>query len=422
MNMNNRLNLDNIVFSLVSQNFDSRNSKKIKDVKGTIYEEFNNVNTEELITPDMKVGITVGSRGIANIVTIIKTICNYVREKGGKPFIIPAMGSHGGASAQGQLDVLNELGITEGTMDCPIESSMEVVQLGTTESGVPVYFDKFAYSLDGIVVVNRIKPHTDFDAEIESGLTKMIAVGLGNEMGCSTMHAYGLSKSIPESAKISMGKANILMGLGIIENSKDETYKLKALLPEDFEVEERKLLIEAKNIVPKLPVDNLDILVVEEIGKMISGTGMDTKVIGRIKIQGEEDPLNPKIKKIVVLNLAKNSYGNALGIGLADITTKKLLDSIDFDATYANIIATAFLERGKIPIVSSDDRNAITIGVNTVGNIDPKDIKIGIIKNTLDLQEMYLSDGALKEIDRSRIEVIEKDIKLSFDEDGNLII
>lgn len=417
MNFISKVNLSDIKFSLVKQNF---NHEKIEDVREEVFKELDRLNTKELITPNMKIGVTAGSRGISNIVVIIRAICDYIKDAGGIPSIIPAMGSHGGATAEGQLHVLESLGITEESMGCPIESSMEVVQLGTTESGVPVYFDQYAYSLDGIIVVNRVKPHTDFDAEIESGLTKMIAVGLGNEKGCSTMHAYGLSKSIPETAKVSMGKANILLGLGIIENSRDETYKLKALLPEDFEVEEKKLLLEAKGTVPKLPVDDLDILVVKEMGKMISGTGMDTKVIGRIKIQGEKEPLKPAIKKIIVLNLANNSYGNALGVGLADITTKKLVDRIDFDATYANIIATTFLERGKTPITVSDDRNALIVGINTVGDVDAEGIKIGIIENTLDLQEMYLSQGALKNIDQSKLEILQSDIQLSFDTDGNL--
>lgn len=418
MDFASKIDLKDINFSLVKQNF---NNEKIENVREEVYKELDSVNTKELITPNMEIGVTAGSRGIDNIVTITKAVCDYIKDAGGKPVIIPSMGSHGGATAEGQLHVLTQLGITEESMGCPIKSSMEVVQLGTTEDGVPVYFDKYAYSLDGIMVVNRIKPHTDFDAEIESGLIKMVAVGLGNQMGCSTMHSYGLSKSIPASAKVSMGKANILLGLGIIENSKDETYRLKALLPEDFEVEEKKLLLEAKSTVPKLPIDDLDILVVKEMGKMISGTGMDTKVIGRIKIQGEKEPLNPKIKKVIALNLASNSYGNALGIGLADITTKKLVDSIDFDATYANIISTTFLERGKVPVTVDNDRDAIIVGINTVGDVNAENIKIGIIKNTLDLQEIYLSEGALEDMDRSKAEVIQRNIKLSFDEDGNLI-
>lgn len=417
MNYNGKLNLNDISFSLVKQRF---NTTKIDDVRSEVFKELDELNVKQLIRPNMSIAVTVGSRGISNISIIIKAVCDYLKGAGAEPFIVPAMGSHGGATAEGQESVLHHLGITAESMGCPIKSSMEVVQIGMTESNVPVYFDKNAYSADGVVVINRIKPHTDFAADIESGLTKMIAVGLGNQMGCSTMHSYGLSKSIPESARVSINKVNIMFGLGIIENSKDETYKLKALFAKDFEEKEKKLLIEAKGNVPKLPTDELDVLVIEEMGKMISGTGMDTKVLGRIKIMGESEPLKPVIKKVVVLRLASNSYGNALGIGLADVTTKKLVDNIDMDATYENIISTTFLERGKIPLTMADDEQAVYVAVNTVGDVNGKTIKMAIIKNTLDLQEVYLSEAALKDIDESKVEIIKRNINLSFDEDGNM--
>jgi len=266
MNFNGKVNLNDISFSLVKQRF---NTSKIDDVRKEVFKEFDELNAKLLIKPNMSIAVTVGSRGISNISTITKAVCDYLKGEGAKPFIVPAMGSHGGATAEGQESVLHHLGITEESMGCPIKSSMEVLQIGMTESKVPVYFDKNAYSADGVVVINRIKPHTDFAADIESGLTKMIAVGLGNQMGCSTMHSYGLSKSIPESARVSINKVNIMFGLGIIENSKDETYKLKALFAKDFEEKEKALLTEAKGTVPKLPTDILDVLVIEEMGKMI---------------------------------------------------------------------------------------------------------------------------------------------------------
>lgn len=417
MNFNGKINLNDISFSLVRQIF---NTSKIDDVRKEVFKELDSLKVRQSVKPKMKIAVTVGSRGISNISSIIKAVCDYLKESGAEPFIVPAMGSHGGATAEGQESVLHHLGVTEESMGCPIKSGMEVVKLGTTESGVPVYFDKIAYSADGVVVVNRIKPHTDFESDIESGLTKMIAVGLGNQMGCSAMHSYGLSRSIPESARVSINKVNILFGLGIIENSKDETYKLKALQARDFEKEEKILLAEAKKTVPKLPVDYLDVLVIEEMGKMISGTGMDTKVLGRIKIMGEREPLKPVIKKVAVLNLAVNSYGNALGIGLADVTTRKLADSIDIDATYENIISTTFLERGKIPLTMANDEQAINVAVSTVGDVNKDTIKMAIIKNTLDLQEVYLSEASLKDIDTSKAEIIKRNINLSFDENGNL--
>lgn len=419
MEFEKKIDIDDIRLNLVSQKF---NTFKIEDVRDEVFRELDRLNAKDLITPNMKIAITAGSRGISNIPIIMKAICDYIKDAGADPFIVPSMGSHGGATAEGQRHVLTELGITEESMGCPILSNMDVVKLGETDKKVPVYMDKNAYSADGIVVVNRIKPHTDFNSDTESGLLKMIAVGLGNAKGCATMHSYGLRTSIPATAKVSMKAVNIMFGLGIVENSKDETYKLKALLPEDFEREEKELLKEAKEIVPKLPTDFLDLLIVKEMGKMISGTGMDTKVIGRIRILGEIEPEKPVIKKLVILNLSEASYGNALGVGLADITTKKLVESIDFEATYANTISTTFLERGKIPITMPTDKEAIQIGLNTVGELDAETVKVGIIENTLDLQRLYLSDAVLKDIDESKIEVLKRDIKFLFDEDGNLII
>ncbi|MGN9165448.1 lactate racemase domain-containing protein [Tissierellaceae bacterium HCP3S3_D8] len=419
MEFEKKIDIDDIRLNLVSQKF---NTFKIEDVRDEVFRELDRLNAKDLITPNMKIAITAGSRGISNIPIIMKAICDYIKDAGADPFIVPSMGSHGGATAEGQRHVLTELGITEESMGCPILSNMDVVKLGETDKKVPVYMDKNAYSADGIVVVNRIKPHTDFNSDTESGLLKMIAVGLGNAKGCATMHSYGLRTSIPATAKVSMKAVNIMFGLGIVENSRDETYKLKALLPEDFEREEKELLKEAKEIVPKLPTDFLDLLIVKEMGKMISGTGMDTKVIGRIRILGEVEPEKPVIKKLVILNLSEASYGNALGVGLADITTKKLVESIDFEATYANTISTTFLERGKIPITMPTDKEAIQIGLNTVGELDAETVKVGIIENTLDLQRLYLSDAVLKDIDESKIEVLKRDIKFLFDEDGNLII
>jgi len=419
MHFNSKIELNDINFTLVKQMF---NTSKIDNVRDEVYKEFDELNVKKLITPNMKIGVTSGSRGIANINIITRAVCDYLKEAGASPFIIPAMGSHGGATAEGQIDVLKNLGITEESMKCPILSDMDVVKVGETANNVPVYMDKNAYLADGIVVLNRIKPHTDFDSDIESGLTKMISVGLGKAKGCSTMHSYGLRKTIPEAARVSIKAVNIMFGLGIIENSKDETYKLIALLAKDFEEKEKALLKESKGTVPKLPVGFLDLLVVKEMGKMISGTGMDTKVLGRIKIAGEPEPIMPVINKVVVLNLAKNSHGNALGIGLADITTQKLADSIDFDATYANTIATTFLERAKVPITMSNDEEAIKVAISTIGNVNADNIKIAIIENTLNLQRIYLSNAAIQDLDKSKVEIIESNIKLSFDEVGNLII
>jgi len=371
----------------------------------------------------MKISVTAGSRGISNIDLIIKTVCQKLKEAGAEPFIVPGMGSHGGATDEGQLNVLKKIGITQQTMGVPIKSSMEVVDIGITENGSPVYIDKNAYYSDGIVVINRIKPHTDFSGKHESGLLKMISVGLGKAKGCSAMHSYGLAETIPQAAAICLKKAPYLFGIAIVENSKDETYKLEAVLPKDFFKKDEELLNVAKQLVPKLPIDYLDVLVVKEIGKLYSGTCMDTKVIGRMKAFGEPEPEKPVINKIVALTLDDPKYGNALGIGLADITTQKLVDSIKLDVTYANTIPTTYLERAKIPVTLPNDREAIKVALNTVGLVNTKDLKLAVIKNTLQLEELYLTKAAIDSLDKNKIEVVDEvGIELKFNSEGKLLL
>lgn len=396
------------------------NNAKIDNIEEEIIKELNSINGKYIIKPGMRIAITAGSRGISNIALIIKAICSFVKENGAEPIVIPAMGSHGGATAEGQENVLKKLGITEEAVGAPIVSSMEVVELGKTSNGSPVYMDENAYKSDGIILVNRVKPHTDFIGDTESGLLKMISVGLGKEKGASAMHGYGLASTIPSAAKIALEKAPILMGMAILENSKDETYKIKALLPEYIEKEEKELFKEAKNLVPKIPTDKLDILIVEEMGKMFSGTGMDTKVIGRMMVFGEEEPESPSINKVVVLNLSEASHGNALGIGLADITTKKLVDSIDYEEMYANLLATTFLERGKIPVTMANDEKAIESAFKTIGSIKPTCAKLAIIKNTLNLKELYVTESVLNEINKDKIKILEQGIEIKFDQEGNI--
>nr|WP_157885419.1 lactate racemase domain-containing protein [Ndongobacter massiliensis] len=393
----------------------------IADVRAETLSKLRKFGLQDRVKPGMTLAITAGSRGISKIDVILRAVCDFLKEAGAKPFIVPAMGSHGGATNEGQLHVLHELGITEKTMDVPICASMECELLGHTENGMPVYFDKIAYEADGVIVVNRIKPHTDFVGTIESGLTKMMAIGLGNELGCSTMHAWGLGKSIPVSARLSKQKVNIVCGLGILENSRDETYRLEPVSPEHFEEEEHVLLEEAKRLVPRLPVEELDVLVVNEMGKMFSGTGMDTKIIGRMRVPGEKEPESPRIKQLAVLNLASNSYGNALGIGLADVTTQKLADAVDWKATYANIIPTTYLERGKLPVTLPNDQQAITIALNGAHAIDPHKVRLAVVKNTLQLQEMWVSEAVRAELAPGKAEVLEE-TRLSFDEMGNLCL
>ena len=391
--------------------------REIADIPAEVTKELDSLDLKSRME-GKRIAITAGSRGINNIALIIKSVVEYVKNAGGHPFIVPAMGSHGGATAEGQRDVIRGYGIDEETMGCPVLSSMEVVQLGTIENGAPVYFDKNAYESDGVIVVNRVKPHTDFSAPNESGIVKMIAIGLGKEKGCSQMHAHGLAKSIPASAAVSLEKAPILCGLGIVENSRDKTFLLKAVRREDFLEEDAKLLKLSYSLVPHLPVDELDLLVVKEIGKIYSGTGMDTKTIGRIRVRGEKEPEKPDIHGIVALRMNEHSYGNALGIGLADITTKALVDKIDRQSMYSNLIPTTFLERGKIPAHFDTEKDALDVAMRLFGH--GADTSVIVADNTLEIETLLVSKKVLEM--NPELEVIEENVAFSFDADGNLTV
>jgi hypothetical protein len=399
---------------------------KIEDIQEEISKEFERIRLSERIKPGIQIGIAVGSRGIKNILLIIKCVIEEVRKRGGIPFILTAMGSHGGATAEGQRKLLENYGMTEKTMGVPIKSSMDVVELGRLENGLPVYFDKVAFEADGIVVVNRIKVHTAFKSAIESGLCKMLSVGLGNHEGASLVHylgVKGLRDYMVDFAKVILERAPVLCGLGILENAYDDTYRLLAAVPKDFERVDMELLKECKRIMPALPVSDIDILIIEEIGKNISGTGMDTNIVGGIREyrEGEYDP--PRIKKIILLDLTKEAEGNALGIGLADLITRKLYSQIDLRATYENTITTTFLERAKIPIVCETEEEAFQIAMKTIWNLPGTKPRLTIIRNTLRLDDLYVSEPVWEEIEeRASIRPLGDWEKLRFDHHGNLML
>jgi hypothetical protein len=266
---------------------------------------------------------------VANIDRILKHLVAALKDLGAKPFLIPTMGSHGGGTAQGQLEVLKSLNITEESIGAPIHSSMDVAEIGRSRFGFPVYVDKYALKADGIIVMNRIKPHTEFEGPIESGLMKMMAIGMGKHRGCFEVHKqtvkFGYREVIPEIGRMILSKLPVLFGVGVLENIYDETASIRAILPARFEEEETRLLARAKRLMARLPFESIDVLVVDEMGKNISGTGMDTNVVGRIMFIGEREPVRPKIIRIVVLDLTSESHGNAVGVGLADYTTQRLL-------------------------------------------------------------------------------------------------
>jgi len=397
----------------------------IKDIKSELSREVAKSRLKERIKPGDKVAITAGSRGISRIAEIIAVMVKEVKELGGDPFIVPAMGSHGGATAEGQIAVLKSYGITESSVDAPIRSSMEVVKIGEIREDVPVLMDKIAFNSDAIVVINRVKLHTSFRGPGESGLMKMLSIGLGKHAGACLVHSFGsrgLREMVPQAARIILKEANVVLGIAILENAYEETAKIVAVEPEDFEKIEPNLLEEARQLMPRLPFHQIDLLIVDQIGKNISGTGMDTNIIGRLMIRGEKEFEKPQIDKIVVLDVTPESHGNAMGVGLADITVRRLVNKIDYKAIYANILTSGFLNRANIPPTFETDKEAIATALETFRRIEPAKARVVRIKNTLLLEKVYISEILLKEAERKEdIEIIGETNEMLFDSEGNLL-
>jgi hypothetical protein len=399
---------------------------KVADIDAAMKEQLAAIDFGKLVAPGMKIAITAGSRGVARINEIIRALVNEIKGYGGEPYIVPAMGSHGGATAEGQVEVLEGLGVTEAFCGAPILSSMEVDEIGRTEEGLPVYCDRIARSMDGIIVMNRVKVHTDFSSPlgIESGVMKMAAIGLGKHKTALLLHSYGvhgIRDLMPKVAEVTLREANILCGIAIVENAFEETAAIEAIPTQRIFEREQELLKFSASLMPKLPVSELDLLVVDEIGKNYSGTGMDTNIIGRMRIAGVEEPADPKIRYILARDLSEASHGNALGIGLADLTTRRLFHKIDFRITNENVITSTFLHRAMIPIVLDSDRLAMLAAYRGTWGVEPKDWRILRIANTLHLQDFWASEALLPElIAQPQIEQLSAPEPLAFDEAGDL--
>ncbi len=390
----------------------------LADIEQTVHQQ---VTAKLQIAPGANIAITVGSRGIANIARIAKATADAVKACGGVPFIIPAMGSHGGATAEGQREILASYNVTEEAMGCLIRSSMEVVEIDSSGLEMKIYMDKFGYESDGVILLNRIKPHTAFHGDYESGLVKMSVIGLGKERLANELHRFGihgLKTIMPQAARRILATGKVVLGVGVVENAYDETAIIEALTPAEILTREPELLATAKQLMPSFPLCDIDVLIVDQIGKNISGSGMDPNIIGRMKIPGQPAAEFPKVKVIVVTDITEASHGNACGIGLADVTTRRLADKIDWDATYMNGITSGFYEHFMLPIVAPTDLQAFEWGIRASHDpYQPK--KIVRITDTLHVSELYVSDAALAEV-KERVEIISEPQSL-FTEQGSLI-
>ena len=380
----------------VRRTFDA---SRIEDVAGAVRRELEHILPE--VPPAAPIAIAVGSRGITDIRTIVRETVRVLKSKGAAPFIVPAMGSHGGATAEGQRQILAGYGITEDEIGATVRASMEVVRLPEQGLGYPVYMDQLAWQSHGVVLVNRIKPHTDYHGFPESGLMKMAVIGLGKHAQALVVHArgaQGLATMIAPAARQIFSSGKILAGLAVVENAYDRTCVVRAALPRDIETVERGLLAKAAAQAPRLPVTELDVLVVDEMGKDVSGVGLDTTVIGRMRVFGVEEPRSPAIRVIVVTDLTEASHGNALGVGLADIVTRRLQRKIDPAATNENAVTSTFLERAKVPLVAETDRQALEIALRcsrAAEDVEPRVIRI---RNTLRLDDLYVSRPLLDQM------------------------
>lgn len=382
------------------------------------------LNHSEIRLPrGAEIAIAVGSRGIRNLPGIVRETVQWVKEQGATPFIVPAMGSHGGATAAGQQAVLEGYGISEALVGAPIRASMEVVELPQGALPWKIYFDRHASQAAGTILINRVKPHTDFHGRYESGLMKMTVIGLGKKHMAEQMHGLGfagLRDGIPQAALQSFRSNNVLFGVAVVENASDETFALKLIPKARIADEELPLLETARRLQPQLPLEEIDILIVDEIGKDISGTGLDTNVIGRLKIAGQPEPTSPRIKMIIVRDVSPQTHGNAVGAGLADVITRRLFDKIDFQATYQNLITSGFLERGKIPVIAETDRQAVGFALAGCPPLKMEEARILRIRNTLQLDELWVSPPSLKELEgRQDIEVLSS-IDAPLDDSGML--
>jgi hypothetical protein len=378
------------------------NATHISDVEQAVLTQMSRPEISARVTSGMTVAIGAGSRGVANIDTAVRATVQALRERGAEPFIFPAMGSHAGATAEGQQALLAGYGITEDGVGAPVRASMDTVQIAEMADGTPLHIDRHAHDADGIVLINRIKPHTTFRGTIESGIAKMIVIGMGKIQGATHMHWHGMDRFpevLPEAATTIMEHSSFLFGVGMVENAYDQTAIVETLLPNTLLEHEAELQAKAKSLMGRLYFSDIDLLLIDQMGKEISGAGFDPNITGRNNrgVTGFDDP---RVQKIVVLGLTDKTKGNATGLGLADVITKRLFDAIDYPATYGNVITSAYLDGALIPISMPTDQQAIQLAVKTLIRVKQGEARIVRIRDTLSLDKIAVSEPMLAEVDQ----------------------
>jgi hypothetical protein len=399
---------------------------RVDDIPGTVAAEIARLNLADKITPGQSVAVTAGSRGIANIKEITRAIVQALRSIGAEPFVVPAMGSHGGGTAEGQRGIIEGYGMTEDFLSCPIKASMDTVVVTETPEGIPVHFDRHAYEADHVFVAGRVKPHTGFTGEIESGLMKMMLIGLGKHAGAKIYHRaimdYSFGQIVRSVASVVLSKCKVVGGMGIVENGYDETAQLKAVATEEFEEREKELLINAKEWMPSLPFPTVDVLIIEEIGKNISGAGMDTNVVGRKYIDRRAaDDEYPKVRRIIVRGLTPETKGNAAGIGIAEFCHRRVIDETNYEITRINCLTGGHPGGAMLPVYYDTDREILENALSTVGMVAPENAKVMRIRNTLELAELECSVAYLESARaHERLEILSDPYDMPFDASGDL--
>lgn len=379
----------------VNQCFDS---ERLEDVENKVRQEIQKDIIRRKINQGQKIAVAVGSRGIKNLFLIVKTVVDELKSLGACPYIVSAMGSHGNGSEKGQREVLESYGITKENLGVEIVTTVDVIKLAKTSKGFNVYFDRSAYEADLVIPINRVKLHTDFVGDLQSGLCKMLVIGLGNHIGCSSIHEEDpdvFADIIEEAANIIISKANIGFGIAILENAYDETFMIEAVPSENMVTREKELVKIARQNMPTLMIPDIDILVVEEIGKNVSGAGYDPNILGKSSVLKKFVLQVPKIKRMILLDITKESHGNGIGVGMFDIITKNVYKKLDLESMYANGIACKCIEDVKIPLIADSEDEAIKVAVKVCRGLDKENLKIVKIKNTLSLQHIYVSEALL---------------------------
>jgi hypothetical protein len=401
----------------------------VENLSGEVRNGLERLLASYALEPGSRVGITAGSRGVSDAVEVYRAAIETLKEKGHEPFLFTSMGSHGRGTAEGQRDLLRSLGVTEEKVGAPVLCSDEVVQVGETGrplEGLPVYVAREAAEADGVLVINRIKPHTSFHGPYESGLMKMLAVGMGRAKGATMVHRIGWGSMVEAIESIGgavLERLPVIGGLAIIENALEETALLKGLSPDELPEEETSLLDIARGYMPSLPVKELDLCVVREMGKNYSGTGMDTNIIGRLRLEGLPEPKEPAIQYLAVLDLSEASHGNATGVGLADFVTERLVEKIDREATYLNCLTSGSPMRAAVPMTLPKDESLFDAVWKALKPERLDQVRMMVIDNTLHLEEAWISENLVDELKgQTKIEVSGESFSLDFDSKGHMLV